>query len=170
MGRLSPEKGVHVLLQAMSQAPELNLKILGRGPEDKSLHSMVQRLGLHNVEFMGYVSGEQKWLTLKRAQALIVPSLCYETFGVSALESLCAGTPVIASDLGSLPQLVEDGKSGLLFPPGDATALRRKLVWLSAHPEAAAQMGRYGRQVVETRYRAKAHYEQLMRIYAEVLN
>ena len=131
---------------------------------------MARERGLNNVEFMGHVTGEPKWHILRNAQALIVPSLCYETFGISALESLGVGTPVIASDLGSLPQLVQEGKSGLLFPPGDATALQAKLTWLAAHPETALQMGRYGREFMETHYRALAHYEQLMRIYAEVLN
>lgn len=170
MGRLSPEKGVHVLLEAISQTPDLKLKVLGIGPQARHLKTLVEQKGLQHIEFMGYVSGETKWDTLRKAQALIIPSLCYENFPISALESLCAGTPVIASDLGSLPQLVQDGKSGLLFTPGDARALQRKLTWLTAHPETALVMGHYGRQLAETRYRSQVHYEQLVRIYDEVLN
>jgi glycosyltransferase involved in cell wall biosynthesis len=81
---------------------------------------------------------------------------------------LAAGTPVVTSDPGSLPSVVEDGKSGLLFRPGDSQDLQQKLAWLAAHSEEALAMGRYGRQVVETQYSAEAHYRRLMAVYAEV--
>jgi glycosyltransferase involved in cell wall biosynthesis len=78
------------------------------------------------------------------------------------------GTPVLASDLGSLPYVVEDGKSGLLFRAGDSQDLREKLAWLVQHPAEALLMGRYGRQIVEKKYSAGIHYNRLMEIYAGV--
>jgi glycosyltransferase involved in cell wall biosynthesis len=170
LGRLSPEKGVHVLLRALAEAPGLPLKVLGEGPQAEDLQAMARQQGLDQVEFLGRVDGERKWQLLRGAFALVVPSLCYETFGLSALEGLCVGTPVVASDLGSLPQLVEDGKSGLLFPPGDATALRDRLDWLAANPQRGQEMGQHGRRIVETRYRAQVYYEGLMDVYSEVLH
>jgi glycosyltransferase involved in cell wall biosynthesis len=169
-GRLSAEKGVHVALQAISLAPNLALKILGVGPETEYLKEMANECGLKNVEFMGYVTGEAKWRILRNAQALIMPSLWYEHCPMSIVESLAAGTPVIASDLGSLPHMVLDGRCGQLFPPGDAEGLAGKLVWMADHPERALQMGRAARQLFETRHRARVQYEELMRIYGEVLN
>ena len=99
---------------------------------------------------------------------MVVPSEWYENSPFVILESLAAGTPVVTSNLGSLPYVVEDSKTGLLFRPGDSQDLRQKLAWLVAHPEEALALGHYGRQVVETQYSAEAHYRRLMAVYAKV--
>jgi glycosyltransferase involved in cell wall biosynthesis len=168
LGRLSPEKGGETLLEAMAGLPNLGLKVIGDGPQAETLQAMAHRRRLHQVEFLGRVVGEVKWQLLRQALAMVVPSACYENFPFTILESLASGTLVVASNLGSLPYVVDDGKSGLLFRPGDSQDLRQKLAWLATHPHEALAMGRYGRQVVETRYSAEAHYRQLMGIYAEV--
>jgi glycosyltransferase involved in cell wall biosynthesis len=121
------------------------------------------------VEFLGRVAGDEKWELLRNATAVVIPSVWYETFSFAALESMGVGTPVLASDLGSLPYVVEDGKSGLLFRAGDSQEdLWEKLAWLVQHPAEALLMGRYGRQVVEKRFSASAHYEELMHIYSSL--
>jgi len=168
LGRLSPEKGVGILLEAMVALPDLGLKIVGNGPQAAALQATAHRRGLHKVEFLGRVVGEEKWNLLQQAMAVVVPSVWYESFSFVVLESLAVGTPVVASKLGSLLHRVKDGKSGLLFRSGDSQDLRQKLAWLVAHPEGALAMGRYGRQVVETEYSAEAHCKRLMKIYAEV--
>jgi len=167
LGRLSPEKGIEVLLDAVTGLPELRVKIAGDGPQSGTLQAFAQQRGLPQVEFLGRVVGEKKWELLRHATAVVVPSVWYEAFPFAVLESLTAGTPVVASNLGSLPYVVEDGKSGLLFQAGDSQDLREKLAWLVQHPAEALQMGRYGRQVVEWRYSASAHYEVLMEIYQQ---
>jgi len=168
LGRLSPEKGVEVLLDAATGLPDLKVKIAGGGPQSGALRAIAQRRGLQQVEFLGRVVGEEKWKLLRHATAVVVPSVWYETFSFAALEGPVAGTPVVASNLGSLPYVVEDGKSGLLFQAGDSQDLREKLAWLVRHTAEALRMGRYGRQVVEKKYSAEAHYGKLMEIYAEV--
>ncbi len=169
LGRLACEKGVDVLVDAMSDLPDVALTVLGDGPLEQSLQATCRDTGLRNVEFLGYVGGEEKWRHLRGAAASVVPSVWYETFCLAAVESLAMGTPVVASNLGSLPYVVEDGKSGLLFEPGDSLDLRRKLRWLLENPGQAAAMGRFGRQTVETRYSAEAHYRGLMALYSEVV-
>lgn len=170
LGRLSPEKGVETLIEAMTGLPYLGLKVLGDGPQAGALQALVRQRGLHQVEFMGHIVGEEKWDLSRRAMATVVPSVCYETFSFAVLESLAVGTPVMASNLGSLPDVMEDGKSGLLFRPGDSQDLRQKLTWLVAHPKEALAMGRYGRQVVEERRTASVHYRMLMGIYQEIMD
>lgn len=169
LGRLSSEKGVEILLQAARGLPHLKVRIAGDGPLTVPLQAMARSWGLRHLEFLGRVVGNEKWRLLRRALTTVVPSLCYENSPFSALESLAVATPVVASNLGSLPYVVEDGKSGLLFHPGDGEDLREKLAWLAAHPEEALAMGRYGRQVVETKYCAGAHYKRLIEIYSEVV-
>jgi glycosyltransferase involved in cell wall biosynthesis len=168
LGRLSPEKGVHVLLDALADIPEVTLKIAGDGPQKETLQTKVQKQGLQ-ADFLGHVTGEKKSELLRRAMVAVVPSVCYETFSLAAIESMASGTPVVASDVGSLPFVVEDGKSGLLFRSGDSQDLRQKLAWLLAHPQQALTMGVYARIVVEQRYSASAHYTTLMEIYNSVL-
>ncbi len=169
LGRLSPEKGVEVLLEAVNGLPNLKVKVAGDGPQTGTLRELARQRGLHQVEFLGRVVGKGKWDLLREAMAAVMPSVCYENFPFVTLESLAVGTPVVASNLGSLPYIVEDGKSGLLFRPGNARDLRQKLGWVISHPAEALKMGQYGRRRVESHHSAEAYYEALMQTYREVL-
>jgi glycosyltransferase involved in cell wall biosynthesis len=168
LGRLSPEKGVEILLDAVTGLPDLRVKIAGDGPQTGVLQTIARQRGLQQVEFLGGVAGDEKWELLRHATAVVVPSVWYEAFPFVVLESLAAGTPVVASNLGSLPYVVEDGKSGLLFRAGDNQDLQEKLAWLVLHPVEALRMGYYGRQIMENKNSAESHYDTLMEIYAEV--
>jgi glycosyltransferase involved in cell wall biosynthesis len=168
LGRLSFEKGVQVLIETMARLPDLNLKILGGGPIAGSLQKLTRDSGSSNIEFLGHVAGEEKWQLVRNAMAVLIPSVCYETFSLAALESMAVATPVFASNVGGIPYVVEDRQSGLLFRPGDRHDLQQKLAWLVNHPREAAAMGRTGRKIVESRYSAESHYRRLMAIYDEV--
>lgn len=170
LGRLTREKGVANLLAAASELPGAHIKIAGEGPMAEELEGITHDQGLTNVEFLGRVDGEAKWDLVSRAAAIVIPSLWYECFPIVALESLAVGTPVVASALGSMPSIIEDGISGLLYSPGDRTDLSSKLKWIKDHSHEAELVGRQGRTLVEQNYSADAHYEGLMRIYAEVTN
>jgi len=170
LGRLSSEKGVEILLEAMTGLPNLGLKVMGDGPQAEALQVMAYRRRLHQVEFLGHVVGEEKWRLLRQAMATVVPSAWYETFSFAVLESLAVGTPVVASKLGSLPYVVKDGQSGLLFHPGNSQDLQQKLAWLTANPARALEMGRYGRQMVKKEWSGNAHCIRLMGIYSEVVH
>jgi glycosyltransferase involved in cell wall biosynthesis len=168
LGRLAKEKGVGHLLAAASDMPRVRFRIAGDGPMGGQLQASARRMGLSNVEFLGRVGREKKWDLLRRSAATVVPSLWYECFPIVALESMAVGTPVVASRLGSIPSVLEDGTTGLLFAAGDTADLIDKLGWIDRHSGEALMMGRRGRTVVEQRYSSDAHYRGLADIYSEV--
>ncbi|MGD8752532.1 MAG: glycosyltransferase family 4 protein, partial [Anaerolineales bacterium] len=155
LGRLSPEKGVNILLEALVGIPGVGLKLMGDGPLFDQLKETTRKLGIENrVRFLGHTIGEPKWSIIRKSIAVVVPSVSYESFGLVILESLATGTPVIASDLGSLSHLVEDEKNGLLFRPGDSQDLQNKILWVLNNPNNAQTMGSHGRHIVEESYSA----------------
>lgn len=126
-GRLSLEKGVDTLLSALADVDRrLKIAIVGDGPMRSALEARAIGLGLSECQFLGWVERSALRQLLAQAAVQVVPSLS-EPQGVVALEGLAAGTPVIASNVGGLPEMVEVEKNGWLFPPGDARALGRIL-------------------------------------------
>src|SRR5437764_12636 len=122
-GRLSAEKGVADLVQAMECAQHVSLVIAGDGPERPALQSLAQELKLTNVEFVGHQNGNDLDKLISASRFTVLPSRAYETLGKTILESYAWGRPVIASDLGSRRELVQEGETGLLFRLGDDVAV-----------------------------------------------
>jgi glycosyltransferase involved in cell wall biosynthesis len=106
---------------------------------------------------------------MARAVALVMPSIWYENFPRTLVEAFAAGLPVIASRLGALERIVDDGVTGLLFEPGNPDDLANKLNWALAHPERMAEMGRAARAVYERHYTADTNYGLLLDIYAQAI-
>jgi glycosyltransferase involved in cell wall biosynthesis len=140
--RLTVEKGVHVLLQAVATLPRtlgFELIIAGRGP----LEPDVQQAAAadERIKFVGYVTGDAKDALLASADYLVLPSLWYENAPVVVIEAAAYGLGVIGSRIGGIPELVREGRTGLLFEPGNAKelagALRRLLGEDAALPELA---------------------------------
>jgi glycosyltransferase involved in cell wall biosynthesis len=169
LGRLSPEKGIWTLVHAFRQLKGISLKIAGTGPMEGEVRSFLKENAVENVELVGFKSGRDKCQLLRESMFLVMPSECYETFGLAILEAYAAGKPVVASNIGSLPWLVRDGKSGLLFATGDGDDLARKIIRLSERPDEREAMGRFGRALVETEYGPQKNYELLMELFTKVL-
>jgi glycosyltransferase involved in cell wall biosynthesis len=119
LGRLSPEKGLMLLMHAAKRFPHMGFKIGGTGPMEDELRAYARKHNLSNVQFCGFLSGEDKSRFLREATLLAAPSECYESFGQVVVEAYAAGTPVIAASHGGLASLVLDGQTGWLFRPGD---------------------------------------------------
>ena len=122
--RLTVEKGIRVVLQAMQRLPattDIELVIAGRGPLELEVRQAAASDS--RVRFVGYVSGQAKTDLLETADHLIIPSLWYENAPVAVVEATAYGLGVIASRIGGLPELVEHGRTGFLFDPGDAEGL-----------------------------------------------
>ncbi|MEX1024897.1 MAG: glycosyltransferase family 4 protein [Planctomycetota bacterium] len=132
-GRLQREKGVDVLLRAFAlarvEAPAARLDVLGDGDERRSLEALARGLELGDaVRFLGDVPNTEVAHYLRGAAAVVVPSIWTEAFGLTSLEAFRAGVPVVASRIGGIPEIVEDGVSGVLVEPRDAEDLARALV------------------------------------------
>ncbi len=168
LGRLSQEKGVRDLLQAMRKLPRIALRIAGEGPERVELEAMAQQWGLRNVKFLGHITGGALEQLVAGARFTVFPSHAYETMGKSILESYAWGKPVIASDLGSRRELVEEGKTGVLYPVGDVEELADGISLLYERPEVARQMGSAGRTTVKQRHDPEDHYRAMLAIYEEM--
>ena len=160
-GRLNREKGIDVLLAAAGQAPDIPFKIAGDGPLMAEMRGKAPR----NVDFLGRLTPDQLPEFYRQARVLVVPSLCFETFGMVAVEAMACGVPVIASRIGSLPYVVDEGINGTLFEPGDAVALLHEIRQLWEHPDLAYQMGRAARRKVMAEYSEDAYYRHLMSVY-----
>ena len=168
VGRLSPEKGVETLLKAWEQAGTGGrLLIVGEGPIQGRVENASKRIP--GVEFLGPRSVEAVYGLMGNAQALVFPSEWYETFGRVAAEAFAKGTPVVAANIGAVAELVEDGRTGLLFTPGDSGDLAAKIEWVSAHAGRLAKMRCEARREYEAKYTAARNYQALMDIYSMVI-
>ncbi len=163
VGRLSPEKGIASLLDAARQAPEIPLHTLGDGPMAAQVRHALGPRHLGPRDRAGVLSAMQA------ARYVVVPSICQESFGLSAIEAFACATPVIAARSGALPELVEEGRTGLLFTPGDTDDLLRALRWAEQHPDAMRRMGDEARQRYLARYTPAANLAQLQNIYMDAI-
>ena len=167
-GRLSPEKGVEDLLVAMLQLPKIRLVIAGDGPQRSELETLARNLGLQNVGFAGHVSGLALERLIAESQFTIFPSRAYETLGKSILESYAQGRAVIASDLGSRREMVENGQTGLLYRVRDEDELVAAIAFLYDKTKVAKQMGHAGRELVREKYSQQRHLFVLGNIYEQL--
>ncbi|WP_151447524.1 glycosyltransferase family 4 protein [Lacisediminimonas profundi] len=164
VGRLSPEKGIDVLIRAVARLPRsMRILVAGKGPlEDKVLE-------VFGDDYLGYRDMQEIAGLMSRSLYVVVPSTCYETFGMVAIEAFANGTPVIASRHGSLGELIRDGETGLLVDPGDPFALAERLRWAESHPAQMHRMGQAARAEYEHLYTPGQNYKIMMDIYQEAI-
>lgn len=161
MGRLAPEKGVATLVGAATRAPGV-VRVAGTGPLD-SLVSEAASAGA--LTWLGPLERAAVGPAMEGALAVVVPSTWFEGFPMVVVEAFATGTPVIASRIGSLAEIVEDGVTGLLVSPGDPGALAERLRWAAEHPAQLAALGAGARAAYEARYRGTAHLAALLATY-----
>jgi glycosyltransferase involved in cell wall biosynthesis len=164
VGRLSAEKGIVALARAMDQVPTCQLNVIGSGPEEAALSSRA------NIHMLGFLPRDQIFRHMQRAAYLLMPSIWYENFPLTLVEAFACGLPVIASRMGAMAELIEDGRTGLLFEPGAAEDLAKKIIWAEANPEAMIAMGKYARNEYEAKYTPERNFRRLMVIYMEAIN
>lgn len=169
LGRLSEEKSISTLIKAVAGIEGLTLKIAGDGPERNALQEMVKGLKLERVEFVGHISGEDKWNFLRNAIGTVIPSKCYENFPLLILECMAVGTPVIGSNLGGIPHIICDRQNGLIFDHSKPEDLKEKILWLLNHPDKAKGIAQRGLETVEMEYTSQVHYQQLIRIHETLM-
>jgi len=163
-GRLSKEKGVFTLLDAM-KGSNAKLKIIGEGPLKKRLMVKVKSEKLDNIDFLGYRTGDELKNEIKKSMAVVLPSECYENNPRAILEAFALGKPVIGARIGGIPELVKDNDNGLTFQPRNHENLREKILTLIDNPSKVAQMGKNARKFVKENFTPEKHYKELIKIY-----
>lgn len=170
-GRLEYVKGVHVLLDAIHILKEkyrinLNLKLAGNGSEEykKKLKEICVRKSLKNVEFVGNLKKKELFALLQNSSFSIAPSLWYDNQPNAVLESLSVGTPVIASDHGSFPEIIKDNETGVLFEPGNSEDLALKIKSLLDNKFLLEEMSGKSITFIKENHSPEKHYSSLMRI------
>jgi glycosyltransferase involved in cell wall biosynthesis len=168
-GRLVDEKGVDVLVQAAAYTPEVNLKIVGDGPDESKLKDIVDKYGLKNVEFVGPRWGDSLNQLLKRTRFVVVPSVWHENFPYVINQSFAYGKPVIGARRGGIPEMVAHGERGLVYPAQESDSLAKAMRRLWNDPATTVEMGRKAKEFSDLEFNDTRQYERLMQIYEKVL-
>jgi glycosyltransferase involved in cell wall biosynthesis len=170
VGRLVDLKGVGTLIKAWSKMPaSIPLVIAGDGPFRPEMEKLIFDLKLTNVDYRGRLSRQDTLATMKGARFLMFPSEWYEGFPVTIAESFACGVPVVCSRLGSMQEIVEDGRTGLHFAPGDAADMAEKVQRAWSHVEETSTMGLAARAEFEAKYSAARNFGMLTDIYERAI-
>lgn len=172
MGRFAKEKGFAYVVEAMQYLKDLPVKMAITGTEegcDPALKARIDQLGIREkILFTGFLKGQALEDLTKGALCVACPAIWYENLPNVVLESYAYGKPVIASNLGSLAEIVEDGKTGLLFTPKDPKDIARCIRTLAEDPGYCETLGRTARQVCEEKYNPQAHWQRFLTIAEKV--
>lgn len=160
-GRVSAEKGVDTLLSAAAQMPDVPFKVAGDGPVLSEMMAKAPR----NVEFLGRLGFDALISFYRRARVLVVPSVCLEQFGMVVVDAMALGVPVIASRIGGLPYVVDDGVTGSLFEPGNPEDLAHQVRRLWEDDQVCVRMGKAAKQKVKQQYSQDTYYHNLMSVF-----
>jgi len=174
-GRLYYGKGLNTLLNAIRMLSgkvktKFMFKIIGDGPMRRDLESKVEKEGIKNIRFYGFMENERLFNEVKDALAVVLPSECYENNPLQVIESFAMEIPAIGARIGGIPELVKDNDTGLTFESGNPEDLCFKIKYIVEHPERAAEMGKRGREFVERELNCEKYYERLIEIYQKAIS
>lgn len=157
-GRFSQEKGISTLIKVAKELPDVQFIFAGSGPLENQVNSVA------NIKNVGFQSGEALKKLVREAQFTVYPSEWYENCPFSVMESQVYGTPVLGAQIGGIPELIEPGKTGLLFESGNAADLKRKIEMMWNAPEMLKEMSE---NCTPDRFTSLERYTQeLMKYYA----
>jgi glycosyltransferase involved in cell wall biosynthesis len=171
VGRLHPHKGIPYLLEAHAKVqpefPDTTLLLIGTGPLESELKSLVVQQGWQNVRFEGWVASKDKLRLYLGASEFLTMSSLRESFCIAATEAMACGRPVLGTAVDGLLEQISDGENGFLVPPGDAEALAEKMAYLLENPERCVAMGKAARETFERRFSTIVIGPQLSQILAQ---
>ncbi len=169
LGRLSPEKGVPDLIEAIRRTPGARLKITGRGAQEEEIRQLVEKDGDGRIELTGHLSGDALAEVTRGALAVVLPSICYDNLPFAVIEAFAYGKPVIGARIGGIPEMIQPGETGWLFEPVDVDGLAACLAEALEDPARIERMGRRGRELAVREYDPETHYTRLMAVYERLL-
>jgi glycogen(starch) synthase len=170
LGRIIPDKGVFVLLEAMrllvQQDPEVHLTYIGGGGSMDELKAKIKEYGLEeNISLTGYIDLDEVFTHLNASRLLVLASVYVELFGLVGIEAQALGLPVIAADVGGISEWCLDGETGFLYSKFDAEGLSEKIKNLMDQPEMGREMAQRAYQHISEEYSRKGCIDRLMAIY-----
>ncbi|MCP5444986.1 MAG: glycosyltransferase [Chromatiaceae bacterium] len=168
VGRLSPEKGIDVLLRAWREhGLQYPLRIVGDGPLRNTVEQAVRDNAY--IRYTGALAPDKCLQVIAKSAVMVLPSLWYEGFPMTVLESYAVGTPVVASKIGSLSELVREGETGWTFPAGDSFSLAESLTAALENPQRLKTMRGRCREEFMSRYAPERNVSELLYIYQDVI-
>ncbi len=168
-GRLTNEKGLFTLLDAVKKIKGVTVKIIGEGPREEDIRTKLRIEKIWNVKLLGYKSGSELESEIKKSMFSILPAEYYDNSPRAIIESMAIGKPVVGSRIGGIPELIRDNETGLTFEPGNAKDLRAKIEYLVNNQDQIVKMGKNARSFVEKELNADKHYNRLMGIYNQAI-
>jgi len=168
-GRMSVEKGVLFLVDAMKHIKGKKLYLIGTGPLDDEIKQRIEKDGLDNVKMLGYKTGDELRNLISHAAFTVMPSLCHDNSPLAIYESLSLGNAILGASIGGIPELIEDGVDGYTFKAGDATDFVKKANLLIDHQQTTINMGKRGRKKAQQLFSPGEHYEKIMDFYEQAI-
>lgn len=165
VGDGSVKKGLPIVINVAKLLPWVTFNIAGRGTDTPRYRNVDGPHGLKNVVFLGFLSKKDLQKTTSRSAFVVVPSIWYENQPYSILESFALAKPVVASNIGGIPELVKNGKNGILFEPGNAAACAAAINSLWKNPGRIKKMGHYAQWYAQQKFNPDRHYKNLIEIY-----
>jgi glycosyltransferase involved in cell wall biosynthesis len=169
-GRISKEKGLFTLYNAMLKIPDIKLIIVGNGPDIDDSIAYVSLNNINNIEFVGPKWGEELIPYIKHCEFVVLPSEWYEPNPYVVLQSFSFGKPLIATNIGGLKDMIIHNKNGLLTKPNDASELSLSIETLFYDKEKINKLGKNARSVLESKYSPLKYYEKSIDIFLNLIN
>ncbi len=170
-GRLAPEKGVMTLIDTWKRlGNDVHLIIIGEGVMSAQIKDEIRENNLHNVEFLGFRKGEELFSFIRDASFVLVPSEWYENNPLTIVEAYSVGKPVIGSNIGGIPELIIEGRTGFLFEMGDSGGLEEKIrIAVEMSESQYLEMSEAAYRFACDKFSEKDHYRDLLKIYRDVV-
>ncbi len=168
-GRLLPREGIRTLINTFAALPKVPLKIAGTGIHDHQARKLAWKLGAENIEFLGYRSAKETRSLLAGSRILCLPYESPENVPQTVLQAFAMGVPAIGTSIGGLPEVIRQGRTGMLAQPGDVESLKEAVIALWRDPGLCRDMGHEARDLVEEEYSSSLHYERIADVYRRVV-
>lgn len=168
-GRVSKEKGIKVLIEAWKQLDKnIKLIIAGTGPEENEINNLIKKNKL-NIEMVGAKKGAVLKKLVQNSTAVILPSVWYDNSPLVIYESFALGKPVIGSEMGGIPEMIENNKTGFVFGNRNTKELAKIINKFVKNKNLSEKIGKQAREFISRDYSADAHYKKIIRIYKNLL-
>lgn len=169
-GRLSEEKGLLFLLEVMRYLPEINLKIVGEGILEEKLNEYIKAYHMKNIKLSGYKSGRELYQLIADCRFTILPSVWYEVFGISIIESFSMGKTVLAAKIGGIPEIIKNNINGILFAPDDVADCKSKISLLFNNDKLREKLNTNAYQDFQNHYSSEQYYSKILNLYNSIIN